>query len=104
MEDLVQIDRPGTTDFELITPVGRVALQQVMLSEWVLWGQNPYLKEHPIKTPDDFDTVRWIVDHLEVIPRFDRIREAEIELGDMGFVVPRIDRTPFQEMLVELVG
>ena len=104
MEDLVQIDRPGTTDFELITPVGRVALQQVMLPEWVLWGQNPYLKEHPIKTPDDFDTVRWIVDHLEVIPRFDRIRGAEIELGDMGFVVPRIDRTPFQEMLVELVG
>jgi hypothetical protein len=104
MEDLVQLDRPGSTTIELATPVGKVSLCQVMLEEWVLWGQIPYLKEHPIKEPEDFDTVTWIIEHLEVIPRFDRVAQASNEVADFGFVVPRIDRSPFQEMLVELVG
>jgi hypothetical protein len=104
LEDLVQIDRPGMTTFNFTAPVGKISLRQAMLEEWVLWGENPYLQEHPVKEPEDFDTIRWIIEHLEVIPRFDRIYEAAAELGDFGFVVPRIDRSPFQEMLVELVG
>ena len=104
MEDLVQTERAGATEFELSTPVGSVSLRQVVSPEAVIWAENRYLAEHPIKEPEDFDTVCWIIDHLEVIPRFDRIRETEAELGDFGFVVPRIDRTPFQEMLVELLG
>jgi hypothetical protein len=75
-----------------------------MLPEAVTWAQSPYLDEHPIKEPKDFDTVRWIIEHIEVIPRFDRIREAEADIGDFGFVIPRIDRIPFQEVLIDLVG
>jgi hypothetical protein len=104
MEDLVEADRPGATAFEFVTPVGKVRLRQLMLPEAVSWAQMPYLEEHPIKEPEDFDTIRWIIDHIEVMARFDRIREAEAELGDFGFVVPRIDRIPFQEVLIDLLG
>jgi hypothetical protein len=104
MEDLVQADRPGATTFHFTMPISRISLRQVMLPEAVTWAQMPYLDEHPIKEPRDFDTVRWIIEHTEVIPRFDRIREAEAEIGDFGFVVPRIDRIPFQEVLIDLVG
>ena len=104
MEDLVKADRPGATTFQFATPIGRISLRQVMLPEAVTWAQSPYLDEHPIKEPKDFDTVRWIIEHIEVIPRFDRIREAEADIGDFGFVIPRIDRIPFQEVLIDLVG
>jgi hypothetical protein len=104
MEELVRADRPGTTEFEFATPVGTISLRQVMLPEAVTWAQTPYLDEHPIKEADDFATVRWIIDHIEVIPRFDKIADAQAEIGDYGFVVPRIDRIPFQEVLIDLLG
>jgi len=104
MEDLIQADRPGATAFQFTTPIGRISLRQVMLPEAVTWAQSPYLDEHPIKEREDFDTVRWIIEHIEVIPRFDRIRQAQTEIADFGFVVPRIDRIPFQEVLIDLVG
>jgi hypothetical protein len=104
MEEFVQTDRPGATVFEFSTPVGKVSNRQVMLAEAVAWGEVPYIAEVPIKEPEDFDTVRWIIDNLEVIPRFDRIQEGQAEVGDFGFVVPRIDRIPFQEVLIDLLG
>ncbi|MGA2528751.1 MAG: uroporphyrinogen decarboxylase family protein [Acidimicrobiales bacterium] len=104
MEERVRADRPGATLFEFMTPVGALSLRQVMLPEAVIWAQTPYLDEHPVKEPEDFDTVRWIIEHIEVVPRFDRIQEAQAEIGDYGFVVPRIDRIPFQEVLIDLVG
>jgi hypothetical protein len=104
LEDLVRTDRPGTTTIQLSTPVGKISLRQGVHPQTVLWAENPYLEEHPIKTPEDFDTVGWLMDHLEVVPRFDRVKEAEEDVGDFGFVIPRIDRTPFQEVLVELLG
>jgi hypothetical protein len=57
----------------------------------------PYLDEHPIKELEDFDSVRWTIDHSEVIPRFDRIQEAEAEMSDYGSVVSRIERIPFRK-------
>ena len=104
LEDMVRTDRPGTTTIELLTPVGKISLRQGMHPQTVLWAENPYLEEHPIKGPEDFDTVGWLIDHLEVVPRFDRVKQAAEEVGDFGFVIPRIDRTPFQEVLVELLG
>jgi hypothetical protein len=104
LEDRVQADRPGSTLFEFATPVGTIRLRQLVLPEAVTWAQSPYLDEHPIKGPEDYDTVRWIIDHLEVIPRFDRIHAAAAEMGDFGFVIPRIDRIAFQEVLIDLYG
>ncbi len=104
MEDIVRTDRPGTTLFEFSTPVGKVSLRQIMRPEAVAWAESCYHDEILIKEPEDFDTVRWIIEHIEVTPRFDRIREGEEEVGDFGFIVPRIDRVPFQEVLIDLVG
>ncbi len=104
LEDLMSIERPGATTFELSTPVGRISLRQELHPQTVLWGAIPYLAEHPIKEPEDFGTVGWLIDHIELVPRFDRVTDAANEVGDFGFVIPRIDRTPFQELLVELMG
>jgi len=104
MWDLVPADRPGVMSFEFVTPVGKIRLKQVRTSQAVMWAEEPYLEEHPIKEPEDFHTVRWIYTHLEVVPRFDRVREAETDVSDFGFVVPRVGRIPFQEVLIDLLG
>jgi hypothetical protein len=104
MQELVQTDRPGSTVFEFVTPVGKISLRQVVLPEAVAWSETCYTAENPIKEPEDFDTVRWIIEHMDVIPRFDRIRAGEAEVGDFGFVVPKLERIPFQEVLIDLVG
>ena len=103
-EDLVQRDRPGSTTFELATPVGTVRLTQSVLPEAVKWGETCYLAEPPIKEPEDFTTMVWIYEHLEYVPRFDRVRAMEAEIGDYGYAVPRLDRIPFQEVLIDLLG
>ena len=103
-QDLVRTDRPGTTTFELITPVGTVSLTQQVLAEAVKSGETCYLAETPIKRDEDYDTIEWIYEHLELVPRFDRIREWNESIGDAGFVVPRLDRIPFQEVLIDLLG
>ncbi len=104
MEDLVRTDRPGLTTFELRTPVGSIRVGQRLLPEAVMWGEAPYLDEHPIKEPEDFRTVRWILDHAELVPRFGAFREEAEAIGDVGFVVPRLERIPFQEVLIDYLG
>ncbi len=103
-EDLVDTSRPGSTTFELITPVGSVRITQRMLPEAVKWGETCYLAENPIKGPEDDAVIEWIYGHFELVPRFDRIREAETAIGRDGYVVPRLDRIPFQEVLIDLMG
>jgi len=104
MEDLVETDRPGLTTFELRTPVGSIRAGQLVLEEAVMWGETSYLQEHPIKGPEDFKTAHWILDHIELVPRFEDIYETAAAIGDIGFVVPHLSRIPFQEVLLDYLG
>ena len=45
-----------------------------------------------------------IIEHTEIVPQFDKIRQDERELGDNGFVVPCLHRIPFQQALLEYLG
>jgi hypothetical protein len=103
-EDLVDTSRPGLTTIELRTPVGAVRVGQQVLAEAVFWGETAYLYEHPIKELADFETVHWIIDHAEPVPRFDDVYATAAALGGDGFVVPRLDRIPFQEVLIDQLG
>jgi hypothetical protein len=104
MWDLTTPDRAGLTTCEFRTPVGSIRVGQVLLEEAVMWGESSYLQEHPIKGPDDFKTVRWILDHIEIVPRFDDIYGTAAAIGDIGFVVPELERIPFQEVLIDYLG
>jgi hypothetical protein len=104
MYEQVEFDRVGTTTFEFRTAVGAVRLQQKLIEEAVLWAENPYLVEHPIKGRDDYRVVEHILDHVELVPLFDRFRAADEALGANGFGVPMLRRIPFQEVLIDWVG
>ena len=102
--DIVQRDKPGLTRFELVTPVGTVAGEEQMLQETIDCGEEPYLREHLIKEDDDFRVAHWILDHMELVPRFEEFRELDAGFGEVGFAIAGIQQIPFQQVLLEYLG
>ncbi len=102
--DLVPTDRAGTTRTELITPVGRLSLTHVLLEEGVYNGTDPYLKEHLIKNEADLKVVEYILERVEFVPAFEKIKTEEAQLGESGLLVPLLQRIPFQQILLEYLG
>jgi len=98
-------DKCGQTDLEFITPVGKLNQKfEYTKSMHPLTGIEPYLKEHLIKTKDDYRTAEYIVEHAEFVPLFERIDEEEKNIGCNGYVVPCLSRIPFQQILLEYLG
>jgi hypothetical protein len=104
MWDFVRPDRPGVTETELRTPVGRLRLSQELLAEGVSNGTAPYLKQHLIKEPADYDTAVWVIEHAEFVPCYERLAMEEAAIGGDGYVVPLLHRIPFQQVLLEYLG
>jgi len=104
MWDLVPPDRPGVTETELRTPVGKLRLRQELLAEGVANGTSPYLKEHLIKESADYVTAGWIVEHAEFVPGYERVTAEQAAIGADGYVVPLLHRIPFQQVLLEYLG
>jgi hypothetical protein len=104
MWDLVPTDRAGTTVTELITPAGKLTLQHTLLEENILAGTEPYLKEHLLKEDADYRTVEYILERLEYLPRYQNYKEEQARLGEEAFVVPLLNRIPFQQALLEYLG
>ena len=104
MWDYVANDRPGVTVSELVTPVGRLRLQHLLVEENVITGTEPYLKEHLIKDDADYRTVEYILERAEFVERFDALVAEQSRLGSDAFVVPLVHRIPFQQVLLEYLG
>jgi hypothetical protein len=104
MWDYVANDRPGITVSELVTPVGKLHLQHLLVQENVITGTDPYLKEHLIKDEADFHTVEYILERAEFVGHFDELVTEQKRLGLDAFVVPLVHRIPFQQVLLEYLG
>jgi hypothetical protein len=103
--DQVPRDKAGTTVIDYITPVGKLSIAyEVAKSMIKMSAVEPYLTRHLINAQEDYRTAEYIIEHTEIIPQFDKIREDERELGDNGFVVPCLHRIPFQQALLEYLG
>lgn len=104
MWDLVSTEKAGETIIELRTPVGSLRLRHAMLPEGVYHGTDPYLKEHLIKDSNDLTVVEYILERVEYVPQYDKIRAEQERLGEIAFVVPLLHRIPFQQVLLEYFG
>jgi uroporphyrinogen-III decarboxylase len=103
--DLIPRDKEGSTAIDYITPVGKLSIAyEVAESMVALGGVEPYLTHHLIKAKEDYRTAEYIIEHTEIVPQFDKIRQDQRELGDNGFVVPCLHRIPFQQALLEYLG
>lgn len=102
---MVPSDRPGTTDIEITTPVGKLFSRQKLLVESLKSGAwRPLTIIHPIRDAGDFKTCEYLLDHCEFVPRFESHYQRDSIIGDEGFLVPILNRTPFQCLLLDGLG
>jgi hypothetical protein len=102
---MIPVDRAGDTITELITPVGKLYLQHSLLEESVRSGATrPQLTVRPVREPEDYRVYEFIVEHAEFVPRFEAFYEREAELDGFGYLVPMLNRVPFQSLLIDVIG
>jgi len=102
--DIIPQDKPGVTFAEFITPRGKLTTRNRLLPEMVASGAIPYMEEHILKSQEDYRAFAFIIEHAEFIPLFDSVLEKQEGMGNIGFVVPMLSRSPFQQILINCVG
>ena len=96
--DQVPRDKAGKTVIEYVSPVGKLNLTyEVAESMVAMSGVEPYLTQHLIKAEADYRIAEHIIEHTEIVPQFDKIRQDEREF-------PCLHRIPFQQALLEYLG
>jgi hypothetical protein len=76
------------------TPVG--TLQRVTANDWHY--------EDWIKKPQDYKIRQWIVEHTELVTRYEEVEEAEELVGDYGVTVITGSRTPAMSINIDWAG
>lgn len=104
LDDIIPTERPGVTHAEFITPLGKLTTQNRLLPNMIAAGTIPYMEDHILKEEHDYRKLEFILIHSEFIPRFESIKEKQNEMGEIGFVVPMLNRSPFQQLLLNLMG
>jgi len=93
------------------TPVGSIYMDEKKEPGVGQWHANrswndvqPWAKDRLIKTPKDYDVLKYMIENTEYIPDYFPIEQAKDWLGDDGVVLSWIPKTPMSQMMIELVG
>ena len=82
------------------TPVGTISEH---ITKDPVYGSD-WISKHYITCEEDYKILSYIAENTVFSSNEKHIRDLRKDLGDDGVVLGRIDRTPFQKMIVELAG
>jgi len=80
------------------TPVGNIS-QQIVKD--TAYGSD-WIQKHYLKTPEDYKIMQYIVENTVFEPQEKAIKQRIADLGNDGIVLGRVDRSPYQKLLIEL--
>ena len=93
------------------TPVGSIYLDERRepgSGEWHgLRGWKdvlPWQTERLIKQPEDYEVLKYVVEHTEYIPDYFPIEQAKDWLGEDGLVVDILPHQPMQMLMIDWIG
>ena len=102
---MVPIDRAGETVTRLISPAGTLECRHRLSPESLGSGTSrPQMVHKPVKTADDYRIYETILEHSELVTQFDAFQARSRELGEQGYLVPQLNRVPFQSLLIDAIG
>lgn len=101
---LAPADEPGVLTTEVRTPSGTLTIEHTMLEQMLRSGTRSYMSQHPIKGEGDYRAVEYVVEHSEFAAHYEKLYAVEVEIGEIGYVVPVLGRIPFQDLLVDYFG
>lgn len=97
----------GALDTTIRTPAGDVKMHLVHTDEMKRDGISiPYVRKFAIRSPDDFEAVAQVFEHLEVIPTPEAYLAFRRRVGDRGVAVANgiIGASPMHLIFHELVS
>ncbi len=94
-------DHPGVTTTTLRTPVGSLTVEHTVLDQMAVTGTRNYMSKHPITRDEDVPVIAYILERIEIVPRFEELLALDAAFGDFGFVMPVMERIPFQQLLID---
>lgn len=87
------------------TPVGDVStLQTLDFASNQEFYRIPWTKEYMIKSVEDFEVVKFMIEDTEYSPDYKPFLNAERWMGNDGIVTTGCERSPFQKILIEFTG
>ena len=102
---LVPVDREGEIITDLVTPIGKLTSSHRVIKGSLSSGVTRLnLIKHPIVDPDDFNIYQYMIEHSEFVPMYEEFFRRSEELGGSGFLVPTLNRVPFQSVLIDAMG
>ena len=84
----------------LETPVGTMTARWEYLPE--SFSEAPV--EHFVKRPADLAVLRYVFEHTSYQPDYDELERRRPYIGDNGVLLVYLPRSPFMQMVTELVG
>ncbi|MEA1997133.1 MAG: uroporphyrinogen decarboxylase family protein, partial [Gemmatimonadota bacterium] len=82
------------------TPLGMISQQVVKDPSY----GSDWRKKHYIESAEDYRVMQYVVENTVFCREENTIRQKIEDLGEDGVVLGRIDRSPYQKLLIELVG
>jgi hypothetical protein len=98
--------RGQETAVEYHTPLGSIRTVTVLTEEMLDAGASmPWIVEHAIREPRDFDAVGYIFSHLEIAPQWKGYLARRAEVGERGVAVGYLLGTacPMQHIMKEFM-
>ena len=65
---------------------------------------SEHISHYYIQSPEDYRTMKYIVENAVIGSNEGLCRARRDDLGEDGVVIGRVDRTPYQKLMLELVG
>lgn len=89
---------------KLHTPLGTLSEVRVFT-----WAMNPELDyggilKHFVEVPADYDTLCAYLEDCTILENYDQWQSDAAELGDHGWPLPYVERTPYQQLWIEWAG
>ena len=89
---------------EYITPVGTVSETSRRTDDLDRVGIQPLVVEKLLKRPEDYDVVKYMVEHTEYYPCYEEFRAYDRDIGDDGLPMVTVGEVPFHHFLADLCG
>ncbi len=65
---------------------------------------SEWIKKHYVEREEDYKILQYIVENVVFTGNFHAFEQRRRDLGEDGVVLARLDRSPYQKLLIELAG
>ena len=82
------------------TPVGCVYQE----NEQAMGAGSRHVRKYYVTKPEDYKIIQYIMENTVYVSNEPQIKNRIAQIGEEGILYGRIDRTPYQKLLVEVAG